>query len=110
MNVTLIRNIGYASVSITIGSSLYVGGILLVSALPHGDRCIIPKQRFGRQIAGLGSTFLYVILFSSFLSLFSSYSVSVPCSLLLFVFVPAGQYFSLCISMFPLFLSLTPVS
>lgn len=42
MNVTLIRNIVCASISITIGSSLYVGGILLVSAFPCHDRFINP--------------------------------------------------------------------
>lgn len=69
MNVTVIRNIVYVSISITIGSSLCFGGVPLVSALPCCDRFEIPKQHSADRLrvwGGWGGRwFPMVILFSS---------------------------------------------
>lgn len=112
MNVTPIRNNVCASICTTTDSSLCVGGILLGSASPCRDRFVIPWQHSADklQVYGWLWTFLSVFQVSCFffLLLFDSHSVSVSRPLLLFVFLPAGQYFSPCISMFPSFLSYSP--
>lgn len=106
MNVTLVWNIVYASISITIGSSLCVGGILLVSALPLPWKIYTPIATFSRQIMDSGwtlATFLSLLFcVPLYLSLFDSHSVSVSCSLSFCLLVNISLFVSLSFHCFSL--------